>query len=119
MSDYLYLFRGGVDMTTLPPDQQQKLMGAWFAWIAELRQTGHYQAGDPLDDGGRVVSRPGGASITDGPFAEGKEEVGGYLIVTAPNLDHATALSKGCPILSNGGSVEIRPIVHLAKTATP
>ncbi len=118
MNDYLYLFRGGVDMKTLPPEQLQQLMGAWFGWIAELRRTGAYQAGDPLDDAGRVVSRPGGATVTDGPYAEGKEEVGGYIIVSARDLDQATALSKGCPILGNGGSVEIRPIVHLPEKPT-
>jgi len=110
MNDYLLLFRGGVDMKTLPPDQMEKLMGAWFGWIGALQQRGIYKAGDPLDDGGRVVS---GSSVTDGPFAEGKEEIGGYIIVAAASLDEATQIAKGCPVLLGGGSVEVRQIVHM------
>lgn len=113
MTDFLYIFRGGVDMKTLTPEQMQQLMGAWFAWIHDLRQRGAYQAGDPLDDAGRVVAGVGGKSVTDGPYAEGKEEVGGYVIVAAATIDQAAALAKSCPILANGGTVEVRPIVHM------
>lgn len=113
MNDYLFLFRGGVDMKTLPPDQMEKLMGAWFGWIGSMQQKGAYKDGDPLDGGGRVVSGPAGASVTDGPFAEGKEEIGGYIIVKAASLDEAAQMAKGCPILQGGGSVEVRTIIHM------
>ena len=49
----------------------------------------------------------------DGPFVEGKEEVGGYLIVSAKDLNEAVALAKGCPIFENNGTVEVRPIEHI------
>lgn len=113
MNDYLFLFRGGVDMKTLPPDQMEKLMGAWFGWIHDLTQKGMYKGGDPLDDAGRVVSGPGGSSITDGPYAEGKEEVGGYIMISAASIDDAAQIARGCPVLLNGGSVEVRMVIHL------
>lgn len=113
MNDYLFLFRGGVDMKTLPPDQMEKLMGAWFGWIRALDEKGAYKGGDPLDDAGRVVSGAGGSTVTDGPFAEGKEEIGGYIMVAASSLEEATELAKGCPVLLGGGSVEVRMIIHM------
>jgi hypothetical protein len=113
MNDYLFLFRGGVDMKTLPPEQMEQLMGAWFGWIQALQQKGAYKGGDPLDDAGRVVTGAGGKSITDGPFAEGKEEVGGYIMISAASLDEASELAKGCPVLLGGGSVEVRMIIHM------
>ena len=67
----------------------------------------------PCDDAGRVVSGLGGKTVTDRPFAEGKEEVGGYLMIQAASLDAASEIAKGCPVLLNGGSVEVRQIVHL------
>ena len=49
-------------------------------------------------------------SVTDGPFGETKDIVGGYLVVTASNLDSATELARGCPILANNGTVEVREL---------
>jgi len=49
-------------------------------------------------------------TVTDGPFTEAKEIVGGYLIVSAGSLEEATTMSKGCPVLEEGGSVEVRQI---------
>jgi hypothetical protein len=59
------------------------------------------------------VTGAGGKSITDGPFAEGKEEVGGYIMISAASLDEASELAKGCPVLLGGGSVEVRMIIHM------
>ena len=60
-----------------------------------------------------MVSAKKGAVVTDGPFVEGKEEVGGYLIVAAKDLNEAVELAKSCPILENNGTVEVRPIEHI------
>jgi hypothetical protein len=53
----------------------------------------------------------GGQLITDGPYTEGKEIVGGYALISANTLDEATQLSQGCPILEIGGTVEIRQVM--------
>src|SRR5450432_835682 len=111
---FLYIFRGGADPAKMSPEQMQQNMDAWFAWIGELRNKGHFEAGEPLHDEGKVLSGKKGQTVTDGPYAEGKEEVGGYLVVTARDLTHAAELAGGCPIFQNDGTVEVRPIHHMA-----
>jgi len=65
--------------------------------------------GHPLEAGGKVV-RGTQKSVTDGPYAEAKDIVGGYILVEARDLAQAVEISKGCPILEAGGSVEVRPV---------
>jgi hypothetical protein len=113
MSEYMYLFRGGeIPAAQRSPEKMQAHMQKWLDWIQSLSQQGQFIAGQPLQSGGQVVA--GGAKvITDGPFAEGKEIVGGYLIVRAADLPEAVEMSKGCPIFEHGGSVEVRAIQPL------
>jgi hypothetical protein len=108
MANYLYIFRGG-DMAGLSPQQMEENMKKWGAWMGQLSQTGNFKGGDPLGEGGRVVAGKK-KSVTDGPFGETKDLVGGYLLVTAASLDAATELSRGCPIFERDGSVEIREV---------
>ena len=107
MADFLYVFRGGGYQ--LSPEQMQKHMQAWGTWMGELSKRGQFKGGDPLDSGGKQVKGKK-KTIVDGPFAEAKDVVGGYLLVTAENLDDAAELARGCPILEVDGSVEVRPI---------
>ena len=65
-------------------------------------------AGDGLKREGRVVN--GKKVVSDGPFIEMKEIVGGFSIVQADTLDAAAELAKGCPIFVRGGTVEVRPL---------
>jgi hypothetical protein len=113
MSDFLYLFRSTAPEAKPSPEEMQRSMQKWGDWIQGLAQAGHFRAGDPLEGGGRVLAG-GDRMMTDGPFVESKEIVGGYLVVTAKDLDEATELSRGCPIFDDvramRGSVEIRPI---------
>src|SRR5450631_59008 len=109
MANYLYNLRGG-NMQALSPQQMEKNMKRWGAWMGQLSQSGNFKSGEPLADGGRVVSGKKKA-VTDGPFGETKDLVGGYLIVTAASLDAATELARGCPIFeSESGSVEVREV---------
>jgi hypothetical protein len=112
MSDFLYLFRNGQRSSTPSPEDMQASMQKWSAWIQGLAQKGTVKGGEPLEAGGKVVAGEK-KLITDGPFVESKEIVGGYLIVVATSLDEATNLSKGCPIFDEGGSVEVRQIRHM------
>ena len=112
-NSFLYIFRGGADPNQMSPEAMQKNMDAWFAWMGELKSKGHLEAGEPLEDGGKVLKGKRGQSVTDGPYAEGKEEVGGYLIVTASDLNHAAELAKGCPIFESGGNVEVREVAPM------
>jgi hypothetical protein len=110
MSEFLYLYRGGVRPDS--PAEAQKEMERWVNWLKELGARGHVKApGQPLERTGKVVSGRS-KSVTDGPFVE-KDMVGGYTLIEAKDLAHATELSMGCPIFDGGGTVEIRPVVQM------
>ena len=103
----------GADPKQMSPEQMQQNMNKWFAWMDQLRSEGKFKAGQPLGDEGKVLSGRKGQTVTDGPFVEGKEEVGGYLIVSAQDLREAAEMAKACPIFENNGTVEVRPIERL------
>jgi hypothetical protein len=108
MANFLYLFRGGMG-STLSPEQMQQHMQKWNAWMKGLAERGTFKAGEPLENGGKVITGKKKV-VTDGPFAEAKDLVGGYLIVSARNLDDATEIAHGCPIFDHDGVVEVRAI---------
>lgn len=108
MSDFAFLYRGRD--TNASPEQMQKTMEKWRAWFKELTAKGHIKdIGHPLEAAGKVVMGKQ-KTVTDGPFAEAKDVVGGFTLIEARDLEQAAELSKGCPILEVGGSVEVRPI---------
>ena len=112
----MFLLRGGIPNEDLSPEEMQVQIEKYMNYIQSLREKGHFVAGEPLEDSGKVLSGAGGRSITDGPFTESKEEVGGYFLIKARDLAEAVELSKGCPILANGGSIEVRPIQKIPGT---
>jgi hypothetical protein len=88
----------------------QKTTEKWMAWFKHLGENGHIKdPGHPLEHTGKVVKGKQKAVI-DGPYAEAKDVIGGFTVIEAKDLAQATELSKGCPILDVGGSVEVRPI---------
>jgi hypothetical protein len=92
------------------PELAQKSLRRWLEWIRDLESNGHLaDPGQPLAVGGKVV-RGNPRSVTDGPYVEVKDFVGGFIIVSASDLDEAVELAFGCPILQGDGSVEVRPI---------
>jgi hypothetical protein len=107
---FLFVYRNtGEANSTLSPEEMQQVLQKWNVWITEgLRQGWLLDAGDGLKKEGRVVNAK--QVVSDGPFIEAKELVGGYSVVQADTLDVAAELAKGCPILHRGGSVEIRPL---------
>ncbi len=96
-SQFLFVFRAPQDQPDPAPEEMQKIFASWMAWIQGLKDQGIHVAGKPLEDDGKVLRGPHGKSITDGPFVESKEIVGGFLIVLADNLDAATTIAKGLP----------------------
>jgi hypothetical protein len=109
MSEFSFLYRGRAD-TTGSPEQRQQHIAKWAAWFKDLGAGGHLkEIGHPLDPAGMVV-RGREKIVTDGPFVEAKDMIGGFSVVEAKDLAHALELSKGCPILEVGGCVEVRPI---------
>ena len=106
MSQYLYLYRNDAQADRAwqqSPEAIQKSMEKWGAWMKSLGEKGHMKdVGNPLEPGGKLVKGKDKA-VTDGPFAEAKDIVGGYTIVEAKDLAQAAELSKGCPIFEAGG----------------
>jgi len=112
MSEYVYLYRGGDAGRS--PENVQQTMQKWMTWLKGLAEKGHIKdQGQPLEPGGKLV-RGKQKAVTDGPFAEAKDIVGGYTLIEACDLDQAVELSKGCPILEVDGAVEVRPVMKMS-----
>ena len=111
MEKFIFLFRGGMNHADNATESQQAAdnMKAWMTWMESLAKKGVLVGADPLQRTGKQVTGKNKV-VTDGPFIEGKEMVGGYLIVSANDIDEAVEISKGCPIFNEDGKVEVRPI---------
>lgn len=114
MSEFVFLYRA--EQTNAPqpsPEQMQKTMQKWMGWMKELGDKGHMKSpGHPLERGGKVVKGKSKV-ITDGPYTESKDIVGGYTLIEAKDLAQAAELSLGCPIFETGGMVEVRPVMQM------
>ena len=105
MSEFTYLYRGRD--TTASPEQRQKNLQKWVAWFKELGAQGQLkELGHPLEVTGMVV-KGNQKIVTDGPYAEAKDVVGGYSLIEATDLNDAHQKAKGCPLLKSGGTIEI------------
>ena len=112
MAEFLLLFRGAASGhgPKLSPEEMQAQMERWMQWLGDLTKDGKMLGAQPLEATGKVL-RGTKKILVDGPFAEGKEIVGGYLLCKAESIDEAIAIAKGCPILEHDqGSVEVRPV---------
>jgi len=110
----MYLFRGNPTANqSLSPEQMQQTVKKWMDWKDTLEKSGHIkQFGERLDGTGKVV-RGKAKTVTDGPYIEVKDFIGGYMLVEAKDIDQAVELAKGCPVLESDGTVEIRPFVSM------
>jgi hypothetical protein len=110
MTKFLFVYRSVKDSReTMTPEEMQHILQKWRNWIAEGCQKGWMlDPGDALKGEGRVVHAR--KVVTDGPFVESKEVVGGFSIVQADTIEGAAELAKGCPVLLRGGTVEVRPL---------
>lgn len=110
MEKFILLFRGGnTHISTANSQAAMGIIQTWNDWMQGLVEKGILAGGDALQVSGKNVKGTKKV-VSDGPFAEGNELVGGYLIVNAKDINDAVAVSKGCPILNEDGSVEVRPI---------
>src|SRR4051812_15164778 len=113
MKEFMMIFRNEKNENAEPPSQEQMqgVMKQWQAWIKSIAQKGNFSSTNRLLSEGKTL-KPN-QSISDGPYAEVKEVVGGYLNVKAKSLDEAVELAKGCPGLQMGGSVEVRAVMNI------
>ena len=109
MEKYMLIFHGQMDGQS--PELMQEQMAKWMAWIEKLSSTNQYLGGEPLLPGGKLVK--GNKTVTDGPYTEGNEVVGGYFIVSAKDMDEAVQIAKECPDLEYGTSVQVREVMKI------
>ena len=105
-SEYLVISRGRWDRDKSPQEIQQAI-DAFYVWHDRLVQEGKMKSGQRLATQGKIVSRNG---VTDGPFAETKEVIGGYWFFVAESLAEAAELAAQNPCLACGLTYEVRPI---------
>lgn len=98
----------------LTGEQQKILAKQWNDWYDGLAKQGKVEHGRPLGLGGRVVSGAKGERVIDGPYAEGKEVIGGYIFLKVADIEEATAIAKHCPGLPLGLTVEVRPVAEVS-----
>jgi hypothetical protein len=111
MEKFMLIFQGSLP-SEVAPEESMEITGQWMAWVDKLAKAGKYVGGEPLLPGGKVISG-NYKNVTDGPFAEGKEVIGGYFIVNAADYDEAVALCADYPDYDRGGTVIIRQVMKM------
>jgi hypothetical protein len=110
MTEFVFLYRGGSRPDS--PEEGQQIMQKWMGWLKGLADRGNIiDRGQPLEPTGKIVAA--NRTVTDGPFAEAKDVVGGFTLIKARDVTEAAELAKGCPVLERGGRVEVRPVMKL------
>jgi hypothetical protein len=107
---YMLLFRSDEWYEELSHNEIQKVINQNNAWIEGLTAQGKAEAGRALQRKGATVSGKNGRVVSDGPFAESKEAIGGYLLLNVETLEEAIAIAKSSPNLAYGTSIEVRPV---------
>lgn len=110
MKNFLFLYRADFSQAARrSPEEMQNNTKMWMDWIGGIAaQNKLADRGNRLEQTGKVV-RPDNV-VTDGPFTEIKETLGGYTVIKADTYEEAAELAQGCPVLKFGGNVEIREI---------
>ena len=108
---YMLLFRGNDWIKNLSPEEKQRVTDQWMTWFRRLTDEGKAVAGNPLEREGKIVSGKNRV-VSDGPFAESKEGVGGYLLLDVETIEEAVAIAQTSPGLAYGGSIEVRPLAE-------
>jgi hypothetical protein len=114
MKEFLLVFRRDASgpQSQMSPEQLQAMMKPWQDWMGGIAaQNKLVSSGARLEPQGKVIQP--GKVVTDGPYVELKEAIGGYIIVRAESLEAAAELSKGCPILQVEGNVEVRALIPM------
>jgi hypothetical protein len=112
MNEYVLIFRHEDGQKVASPEQMQIWMKQTMDWIGGIAAQNKFSSGTGLLFADAKVVRPHNV-VTDGPFGEIKETIGGFIIVKADSVDEAVEFAKGCPVLQgDGNSVEVRKIAR-------
>ena len=110
MEKFMLLFRGSdVYQPGQSPEALQTLKQKMIHWIVDLSEKGVHVASEPLEPTGKQVNGKKKV-MTDGPFGEGRDIIGGCTIVQAKDINEAVEIAKGCPILASNANIEVRPL---------
>ncbi len=113
MNKYMLLLHDSVNNDIeISAEDIQQIIGEYVGWRNKIESEGRLVGGEKLaDEGGKHLKMNGGdIRVTDGPYAEVKEALGGYFAIKASDYDEAVEISKGCPHLLYGGWIELRKI---------
>jgi hypothetical protein len=106
MAKYMFVYRDQAEPQSQPsPEQMQSFLALWGEWF-QKHASAVVDGGDGLLPTGRVLAADG--TVSDGPYVEAKEVIGGYSVIQADNYDAAIAVARDCPIVKIGGAIEIR-----------
>jgi hypothetical protein len=112
MTEFMMIFRNDYKPSFKPsPEQMQASIKQWQDWIGGIAAQGKFLSTNRLGFEGKTL-KPNNV-IVDGPYAEVKEIIGGYILVKAAHIDEAMKLAEGCPILAIGGHVEVRSVMPM------
>lgn len=109
---YMVFFVGYDWDKALAPDEARAALDRMMSWYHGLLDQGIGTSGGPLARKGKIIAGKNGSMVADGPFAEAKEVVGGYVVVKADSLDAATKIAQGCPLLEYGVTIDLRAMVN-------
>jgi hypothetical protein len=110
---YVLLLHDAPDAyTSLSPEQMQRVIQKYVAWGEKLRKAGVLEGGQKLaEEPGRIMrAKNGHVRVTDGPYSETKEVLGGYYLVSADSYEGAIDLARDCPHFDYGGTIEVRQV---------
>jgi len=120
MPNYLLLLhQPPMKFGELSPEEIQKIIAKYEAWRGEIAKRNKLRGGEKLtDEGGRELRASGGkVSVTDGPFSESQEVLGGFFMIEAANYDEAVEIARTCPHLSFADSrIEVRQVDNIHRS---
>ena len=116
MAQFLLLLHADrTPFLNMPADERQKWFAKYMAWGAKAREGGYLLGSNKLvDDGGKILRGPK-VVMTDGPYSETKEHLGGYYMIEAANYDEAVKRTLDHPHLEHGGTIEVRQVEQLPR----
>src|SRR5512147_2469373 len=115
MQYILLIYESEAENKGRPPEESQRIFGEYMAFTGSIKESGHLRAGEPLESASTATTvrvKAGKTVRTDGPFAETREQLGGFYIVEAKDLDEAVGFAARIPGAKTG-SIEVRPIMKL------
>ena len=115
MQYLLLIYDAEEDFAKMPAAEYQKMFGEYLRFTEEIKASGHHLGGDalqPVQTATTLRTRNGKTTHTDGPFAETREQLGGYYLIEAANLDEALRIAARVPSVRTG-SIEVRPIMAI------